>query len=179
MKSFRKFMEGFGKPKEKEGEDGDKEKKEKGTELEWKDVKNRDIKKAAEKEKKKLKGKEVLAYSQEHGEFFTFKDDMELIAAKKGKKGKAMKWIKVESWLQEATSYKPGKFNFKAAVKLGMLEKEDEKYFKEIEKGGWNVFEFNLTSKGFEIVINKGSRKQMFTGKNPEDALKQAAQKAK
>ena len=172
-------MEGFGKPKEKEGEDGDKEKKEKGTELEWKDVKNRDIKKAAEKEKKKLKGKEVLAYSQEHGEFFTFKDDMDLISAKKGKKGKAMKWIKVESWLQETTSYKPGKFNFKAAVKLGMLEKDDEKYFKEIEKKGWNVYEFNLTSKGFEITINKGSRSYKFTGKNPEEALKMASKKAR
>ena len=179
MKSFRKFMEGFGKPKEKEGEDGDKEKKEKGTELEWKDVKNRDIKKAAEKEKKKLKGKEVLAYSQEHGEFFTFKDDMDLISAKKGKKGKAMKWIKVESWLQETTSYKPGKFNFQAAVKLGMLEKDDEKYFKEIEKKGWNVYEFNLTSKGFEITINKGSRSYKFTGKNPEEALKMASKKAR
>ena len=159
MKSYRKFME--------------------ASDMSWGDVKNRDIKKAAEKEKKKLKHDEVLAYSAEHGEFSTFKDEMELIAAKKGSKGKKMKWIKVEAWLGEATSYKPGKFNFKAAVKLGMLEKDDEKYFTELEKNGWNVYEFNLTSKGYELTVNKGSRKKDFTGKNPEEALKMAAKKAK
>ena len=79
----------------------------------------------------------------------------------------------------EETSYKPGNFNFKSAVKLGMLEKDDEKYFKELEKKDWKVSEFNITSKGFEITIAQGSKKQKYTGKNPEDALKLAAKKAR
>ena len=158
MKSYRKFME--------------------ASDMSWGDVKNRDIKKAAEKEKKKLKSDEVLAYSAEHGEFSTFKDEMELISAKKGSKGKKMKWIKVEA-IEEATSYKPGNFNFKSAVKLGFLEKDDEKYFDELEEKGWEVYEFNISSKGFELTIKKGSKKKEFVGKDPEDALKMAAKKAR
>lgn len=135
---------------------------------------SKDIKKAGEKKKQKLKGKEVLAYSAEHDEFSTFKDPKELEDAQKGSKGKAMKWIKIEGWLREDLEEK---FNFDAAVKLGMLEKRDKKYFEELDKNGWNVYEFNLTSKGFELTINKGSRKKDFTGKNPEEALQLAAKK--
>jgi hypothetical protein len=60
-----------------------------------------------------------------------------------------------------------------------MLERSDEKYFKDLEEKKWNVHEFNITSKGFELTIRRGSRSQKFTGKNPEDALKMAAKKVK
>ena len=83
-----------------------------------------------------------------------------------------MKWIKVES-LEEA-------FNFKSAVKNGFLDPPDEKYVKELKKKGWEIDEFNITSKGFEItVINKRKVKKTFTDKRPELALKTAAQKSK
>jgi hypothetical protein len=157
MKSYQNFMEAH---------------------MSWGDVKNRDIKKAGEKKKQKLKGKEVLAYSAEHGEFSTFKDPKELEDAQKGSKGKAMKWIKVEGWLRDEKGINE-KFDFKAAVKLGMLERSDEKYFKDLEEKKWNVHEFNITSKGFELTIRRGSRSEKFTGKNPEDALKMAAKKVR
>ena len=139
--------------------------------MSWKDIKNRDLKKTGYKKKEKLKGKEVLAYSAEHGEFSKFKDEKELEKAMRVT-GKKMKWIKVES-LEEA-------FNFKSAVKNGFLDPPDEKYVKELKKKGWEIDEFNITSKGFEItVINKRKVKKTFTDKRPELALKTAAQKSK
>ena len=173
-------MEAFGKPKSKD--DGEEKSKDDGKDfdMKWKDVKNRHIKKEAGKLLKALDSKEVLAYSAEHGEFTIFKNEMEYIKAQKGK-GKAMKWIKVESknvdfaldGLNEA-------FKFKGAVKHGFLEKTDEKYVKELKKKGWDIEEFNLTSKGYEIVIKKGSKEIEFIDKkSPSNALRTAAEKAK
>ncbi len=129
------------------------------------------IEKEKTKMKKKLKGKEVLGYSMEHEEFSIFKDEKDFERQTKGS-GKKMKWIRIES-LDEA-------FNFKSAVKNGFLEKGDEKYVKELTKKGWEIDEFNITSKGFEItVINKKKVKKTFTDKLPELALKNAAMKSK
>ena len=42
------------------------------------------------------------------------------------------------------------------------------------------VYEFLLTSKGFELtVVDKSGKKKMFTDKTPEAALKQADKKLK
>ena len=71
------------------------------------------------------------------------------------------------------------KFNFKGAVKLGMLDKTDERWVKDLKKKGWEIDEFNLTSKGYEVTIKKGSKKVMYTDKTPDKALIQAAKKAK
>ena len=71
-------------------------------------------------------------------------------------------------------------FNFKSAVKNGFLDKGDEKYVKELKKKGWDIDEFNITSKGFEItVINKKKVKKTFSDKRPELVLKTAATKSK
>jgi len=71
-------------------------------------------------------------------------------------------------------------FNFKSAVKNGFLDKSDEKYVKELKKKGWDIDEFNITSKGFEItVINKKKVKKTFSDKRPELVLKTAATKSK
>ena len=71
------------------------------------------------------------------------------------------------------------KFNFKGAVKLGMLDKTDERWVKDLKKKGWEIDEFNLTSSGYEITIQhkKGGRAK-FIDKTPDKALIQAAKKA-
>ena len=72
------------------------------------------------------------------------------------------------------------KFNFKAAVTLGMLEKSDEKYVKDLEKKNWKIEEFNLTSSGYEIWISKSGKKVKYTDKkSPSKALQLASKKAK
>lgn len=72
------------------------------------------------------------------------------------------------------------KFNFKAAVTLGMLEKSDEKYVKELKKKGWEIEEFNLTSSGYEVwVIKKGKKVKYADKKSPSKALELASKKAK
>jgi hypothetical protein len=70
-------------------------------------------------------------------------------------------------------------FNFNKSVKLGNLEKGDKVHFDKLTKLGWNIDEFNVTSKGYEITIQhkKGGRAK-FVGKNPSDAIKIAANKA-
>tara|TARA_Y100001963_G_scaffold88791_1_gene122692 strand:+ start:467 stop:715 length:249 start_codon:yes stop_codon:yes gene_type:complete len=71
-------------------------------------------------------------------------------------------------------------FNFKAAVKLGMLEKSDEKYIKDLKKNKWEIDEFNLTSSGYEVWISKSGKKVKYTDKkSPSKALALAAKKAK
>ena len=72
------------------------------------------------------------------------------------------------------------KFNFQAAVVLGMLEKGDEKYVKDLKKKGWDIDSFNLTSKGYEITIQhkKGGRAKYIDKKSPNKALKTASDKA-
>ena len=89
-----------------------------------------------------------------------------------------MKWVKVEGQsiggqkLDEA-------FNFKGAVKHGFLDKSDEKYVKDLKKKGWDIEEFTLQSKGFEVIIKKGSKRMEFLDKTPEKALMKAAKKAR
>jgi len=143
----------------------------------WKDVKNPHVKKEAGKMLKALDKDEVLAYSAEHGEFTIFKNEMEYIKAQKGK-GKAMKWLKVEGKSIDGQKLEEA-FSFKGAVKHGFLDKSDEKYVKDLKKKGWDIEEFILTGKGFEIVIKKGSKEVEYTDKRPELALKKAAEKAK
>ena len=143
----------------------------------WKDVKNSHIKREAGKLLKALDKNEVLAYSVEHGEFTIFKDEMEFVQAQKGK-GKAMKWLKVEGKSIDGQKLEEA-FSFKGAVKHGFLDKSDEKYVKDLKKKGWEIEEFLLTGKGFEIVIKKGSKEVEYTDKRPELALKKAAQKAR
>ena len=143
----------------------------------WKDVKNSHVKREAGKLLKALDKNEVLAYSVEHGEFTVFKDEMEYIKAQKGK-GKAMKWLKVEDKSIDGQKLEEA-FSFKGAVKHGFLDKSDEKYVKDLKKKGWDIEEFILTGKGFEIVIKKGSKEVEYTDKRPELALKKAAEKAK
>jgi len=72
------------------------------------------------------------------------------------------------------------KFNFKAAVTLGMLEKTDEKYVKELKKKGYEIEEFNLTSSGYEVwIIKSGKKTKYMDKKSPSKALKLAADKAR
>ncbi len=72
------------------------------------------------------------------------------------------------------------KFNFKAAVKLKMLDKTDEVYIKDLKKKGWEVDDFVLTSSGYEITIQhkKGGRAKFVDPKSPSKALKIASEKA-
>ena len=171
-------MEGFGKPKSKD--DGEEKSKDNGEDfdMEWKDIKNRHIKKEAGKMLKALDKNEVLVYSAEHGEFTIFKNEMEYIKAQKGK-GKAMKWIKVEGKSIDGNLLNEA-FNFKGAVKHGFLDKSDEKYVKDLKKKGWDIDEFNLTSKGYEITIQhkKGGRARFVDKKSPGNVLKTASEKA-
>tara|TARA_Y100000310_G_scaffold343350_1_gene450552 strand:+ start:1745 stop:1975 length:231 start_codon:yes stop_codon:yes gene_type:complete len=60
----------------------------------WKDMKDRNVLKAAEKFKKKMKDGNVLGYTLSHGEFTIFKDDKEFNDSVKN--AKDMKWIRVE-----------------------------------------------------------------------------------
>ncbi len=71
------------------------------------------------------------------------------------------------------------KFDFKSAVKNGFLHKSDEKYVKDLQKKGWDIEEFNLRSKGFEVIVKKGSNRMTFIDKLPELVLKQAAKKVR
>ena len=143
----------------------------------WKDVKNKDIKNAAVKKMKSLKKGEVLAYSVEHGEFTVFDDDMEFVQAQKGK-GEKMKWIKVEGKSIDGQKLNEA-FSFKGAVKHGFLDKFDKPHVDELEKKGWKIEEFILTSKGFEILIKKGSKRETIVDKTPAKALQKAAKSAK
>ena len=145
--------------------------------MEWKDIKNKHIKKEAGKMLKALDKNEVLGYSAEHGEFTIFKNEMEYIKAQKGK-GKAMKWIKVEGKSIDGNPLNEA-FSFKGAVKHGFLDKYDEKPIKELEKKGWKIEEFTLTGKGFEVVIKKGSKSMEVIDKTPAKALQKAVKKAK
>ena len=144
----------------------------------WKDVKNPHVKKEAGKMLKALDKDEVLVYSAEHGEFTIFKNEMEYIKAQKGK-GKAMKWLKVEGKSIDGNLLNEA-FNFKGAVKHGFLDKSDEKYVKDLKKKGWDIDEFNLTSKGYEITIQhkKGGRARFVDKKSPGNVLKTASEKA-
>jgi len=179
MISYKELMEGFpnfAKKKDDKKDDMDKEKEASDFDMKWKDIKNRHIKKEAGKLLKALDKKEILGYSAEHGEFTVFKDEMEYIQAGKGK-GKKMKWVRVESknimkYIQEA-------FNFKGAVKTKMLDKTDKRWVDDLEKKGWEIEDFILSSKGYEITIKKGSKEARYIGKTPDKALIQAAKKAK
>ena len=71
------------------------------------------------------------------------------------------------------------KFSFKGAVKTKMLDKTDERWVKDLKKKGWEIDDFILSSRGYEITIQhkKGGRAK-FVDKTPEKALIQAAKKA-
>ena len=71
------------------------------------------------------------------------------------------------------------KFNFKGAVKTRMLDKTDKRWVDDLEKKGWEIEDFILSSKGYEITIKKGSKEARYTDKTPEKALIQAAKKSK
>ena len=189
-------MEGFGsfaKKKPEKGDDKEKEKEDEKFDMKWKDIKNRHIKKEAGKLLKALDKKEVLAYSAEHGEFSIFKDEMEFIQASKGK-GKKMKWVKVESSqvdfklinrlvnagiIELIPTTMSEAFSFKGAIKHGFLDKYDKPYVDQLEKKGWEIEEFLLTGKGFEIVIKKGSKRVEYIDKTPSKVLAIAAKKAR
>ena len=72
------------------------------------------------------------------------------------------------------------KFSFKGAVKTRILDKTDERWVKDLKKKGWEIDDFILSSRGYEITIQhkKGGRAK-FVDKTPEKALIQAAKKAK
>ena len=157
MKTYKLFTEGFKK---------------------WKDVKNPNAKREASKMLKALDVGEVLAYSAEHGEFSVFKNEKEFKAALKGSKGKAMKWLKVEGQSIDGQEINEA-FDFKGAVKHGFLHRTDEKYVKDLKKKGWDIEEFTLQSKGFEIIIKKGSKRVSYIDKTPDKVLMQATKKAR
>ena len=71
------------------------------------------------------------------------------------------------------------KFSFKGAVKTKMLDKTDKRWVDDLEKKGWEIDDFILSSDGYEITIKKGSKEARYIGKTPDKALIQAAQKAK
>jgi hypothetical protein len=60
----------------------------------WKDMKDRNVLKAAEKHKKRMKDGNVLGYTQAHGEFTIFRNEKEWNDSVKH--AKDMKWIRVE-----------------------------------------------------------------------------------
>ena len=72
------------------------------------------------------------------------------------------------------------KFSFKGAVKTRMLDKTDKRWVDDLEKKGWEIDDFILSSRGYEITIQhkKGGRAK-FVDKTPEKALIQAAKKAR
>ena len=72
-------------------------------------------------------------------------------------------------------------FNFKKAVKMGNLEKDDKVHFDKLTKLGWDIKSFKVGSKGYEIEIwNKKLKvKGSYTGKNPSAAIKMAADSVK
>jgi hypothetical protein len=87
-----------------------------------------------------------------------------------------MHWVQVEDLVRKGKLIDEA-FNFKSAVKLGMLKKSDEKYIDVIEKKKWEIYEFNLTSKGYEIILMSGSKKKTFIGNTPANALMTASKK--
>jgi hypothetical protein len=46
-----------------------------------------------------------------------------------------------------------------------------------MNKKGWEIYEFILTSKGFELTMKKGSTEKKFIDKRPDYVLKQAEKK--
>ncbi len=163
MKSYTTLMEG--KPKR------------------WADIKDKATKKEASGFLKALDVGQVLGYSAEHQEFYIYDSEKDFKDAQKGTKGKAMNWIKVEGWIRHGEiqneAYKPS-FNFKGAVKTGMLDKYDEAPILSLKKKGWEVYEFLLTSKGFELTLaDKSGKQKKFTDKRPDLVLKQADKKIK
>ena len=50
------------------------------------------------------------------------------------------------------------KFSFKGAVKTKMLDKTDKRWVDDLEKKGWEIEDFILSSKGYEITIKKISQ---------------------
>ena len=143
----------------------------------WTDIKNSSVKREAGQILKALDKGEVLAYSAEHDEFSVFKNDKDLEKAKKGS-GKKMNWLKVERRVVDGELLSE-KFNFRGALKTGMLDKYDEPNYKDLGKKGWEIIEFNLTSKGYELLIKKGSKKVEYNDKTPSKVLALAAKKAK
>lgn len=143
----------------------------------WADIKNSSVKREAGQILKALDKGEVLAYSAKHDEFSVFKNDKDLEKAKKGS-GKKMNWLKVERRVVDGELLSE-KFNFRGALKTGMLRKDDEKNYKDLEKKGWEIIEFNLTSKGYELLIKKGSKKVEYNDKTPSKVLALAAKKAR
>ena len=150
------------------------------TKHKWSDIKDKKVRKEAGQFLKALDKGEVLGYSVEHDEFSIFDSEKDFKDAKKDKK---MHWVQVEDWTRKGELIDEA-FNFKSAVKLGMLEKSDEKYIDIIEKKKWEIYEFNLTSKGYEIILFQmsDSKKKQYTqyiGDTPSDALKLASKKVK
>ena len=143
----------------------------------WADIKNSSVKREAGQILKALDKGEVLAYSAEHDEFSVFKSEKDLAKAKKGS-GKKMNWLKVERRVVDGELLSE-KFNFRGALKTGMLKKDDEQNYKDLVKKGWEIIEFNLTSKGYELFIKKGSKKVEYNDKTPAKVLALAAKKAK
>lgn len=143
----------------------------------WKDIKSRSAKREAGQILKALDKDEVLAYSAEHDEFSVFKNEKDLEKAKKGS-GKKMNWLKVERRVVDGELLSE-KFNFRGALKTGMLRLGDEKNYKDLGKKGWEIIEFNLTSKGYELIIKKGGKTIEYNDKTPSKVLQQAAKKAK
>jgi len=60
-----------------------------------------------------------------------------------------------------------------------MLDKTDKRWVDDLKKKGWEIDDFILSSRGYEITIQhkKGGRAK-FVDKTPEKALIQAAKKA-
>ena len=143
----------------------------------WKDIKSSSAKREAKQILKALDKGEVLAYSAEHDEFSVFKNEKDLEKARKGS-GKKMNWLKVERRIVDGELLSE-KFNFRGALKTGMLRLGDKKYYLQLEKNGWKIMDFNLTSKGYELIIKKGSKTVEYTDKSPSKVLQHAAKSAK
>ena len=146
----------------------------------WSDIKDKKVRKEAGQFLKALDKGQVLGYSVEHEEFSIFDSEKDFKDAKKDKK---MNWVQVEDWVRKGELIDEA-FNFKSAVKLGMLDKSDEKYIDIINKKKWEIYEFNLTSKGYEIILFQmsDSKKKQYTqylGDSPSAALQLASKKVK
>ena len=96
----------------------------------WSDIKDKKVRKEAGQMLKALDKGEILGYSVEHDEFSIFTSTKDFKDAKKDKK---MHWVQVEDWVRKGELIDEA-FNFRSAVKLGMLAKSDEKYVDIIEK---------------------------------------------
>ena len=150
------------------------------TKHKWSDIKDKKVRKEAGQMLKALDKGEILGYSVEHDEFSIFTSEKDFKDAKKDKK---MHWVQVEDWTRKGELIDEA-FNFRSAVKLGMLAKSDEKYVDIIEKKKWEIYEFNLTSKGYEIILFQmsDSKKKQYTqylGDSPSAALQLASKKVK